>query len=81
MTTTATKPTKPSASKRERELEEALAEVKAEHDEARQRAHEHRARVEELRRSSGSGRSAPTASSRAPASRGGSRRRARSPPR
>ena len=49
MTTTATKPTKPSASKREHELEEALAEAKAEHDEARQRAHEHRARVEELR--------------------------------
>src|SRR5215207_1618480 len=46
---TATKPTKRSASERERELEEAVAEAKAEHDEARQRAHEHRTRIEELR--------------------------------
>jgi hypothetical protein len=48
--TTATRPkNKPSAAERERDLEDALAEAKAEHDDVRQRAHQHRTRIEELR--------------------------------
>lgn len=46
MTTTTS--SKPSAAERERELEQALAEAQAERDAIRQRAREHRSRIEQL---------------------------------
>jgi hypothetical protein len=81
MTTTATRATKASASERERELEEALDEAQAEHEQARQRHTSTAPRSSSFGTNFGSGRATLAASSRIPASRGQGRRRARSPPR